>query len=174
MTPCWSGAAPPAPTTPTLTVRDIGASHQPIRIVLDSRLATAPPAALGQTAGLSGLDAAHRRSPRRSPRRLGRPGRDPVGIASDNGQINPRAALQTLAAQGLTRIFCEGGGRLPPALIRAHLVDDLALFTAGALIGTDGQPSLAALNLTALKDAPRLTLREIKATGPDAYSLWSF
>ncbi|OYU39998.1 MAG: riboflavin biosynthesis protein RibD [Pseudorhodobacter sp. PARRP1] len=169
------GAGTARADDPDLTVRDIGASHQPIRIVMDSRLSHSPASRLGQTAKASPVWMLHTdAAPAEARAAWAGQGAMLLEVASDNNQINPRAALQTLAAQGLTRIFCEGGGTLAASLIAAHLVDDLALFTAGALIGADGQPSLAALGLTALKDAPRLTLRETKATGPEAYSLWSF
>lgn len=159
---------------PDLTVRELGASHQPIRIVMDSRLRHSPHSRLGQTAKTSPVWLLHSAdAPQENRDAWAGQGATLLEIASENGHISPRTALQTLAAQGLTRIFCEGGGTLAAALIRAHLVDDLALFTAGALIGGDGQASLAALNLQALKDAPRLTLRESRTIGPDAYSLWS-
>lgn len=169
------GAGTARADDPDLTVRDMGASHQPIRIVMDSRLSHSPDSRLGQTASNSPVWMLHTAAAPAAARAawVGQ-GATLLETASENGTINPRAALQTLAAQGLTRIFCEGGGSLAASLIAAGLVDDLALFTAGALIGADGQPSLAALNLAALKDAPRLTLRETKTIGPDAYSLWSF
>lgn len=160
---------------PDLTVRELGATHQPIRIVMDSHLSHSPESRLGQTAKTSPVWLLHGpNAPPENRAAWAGQGATLLEIPSENGAINPRAALQTLAAQGLTRIFCEGGGTLAAALIRAHLIDDLALFSAGALIGGDGQASLAALNLMALKDAPRLTLRETKTIGPDAYSLWSF
>ncbi|MDZ4310399.1 MAG: bifunctional diaminohydroxyphosphoribosylaminopyrimidine deaminase/5-amino-6-(5-phosphoribosylamino)uracil reductase RibD [Cypionkella sp.] len=159
---------------PDLTVRELGASHQPIRIVMDSRLSHSPDSRLGQTAKISPVWLLHGPdAPQDRRDAWAGQGATLLETACENGSLNPRAALQSLTAQGLTRIFCEGGGTLAASLIRAKLVDDLALFTAGALIGADGQPSLAALNLTALKDAPRLTLRETKTIGPDAYSLWS-
>ncbi len=159
---------------PDLTVRELGALHQPIRIVMDSRLSHSPDSRLGKTAKTSPVWLLHS-ADAPAERRAAWTGQGATLLqtACENESLNPRAALQTLAAQGLTRIFCEGGGTLAASLIRTQLVDDLALFTAGALIGGDGQPSLAAMNLTALKDAPRLTLRETKTIGPDAYSLWS-
>ncbi len=160
---------------PDLTVRELGATHQPIRIVMDSRLSHSPESRLGQTAKTSPVWLLHGPyAPQENREAWAGQGAILLETACENATINPHAALQTLANQGLTRIFCEGGGTLAAALIRANLVDDLALFTAGALIGCDGKASLAALNLAALKDAPRLTLRETKTIGPDAYSLWSF
>lgn len=169
------GAGTARADDPDLTVRDLGASHQPIRIVMDSRLSHSPQSRLAQTANTSPVWLLHGPdAPQQNRDAWAGQGAVLLEIPTENGTVNPRAALQTLAAQGLTRIFCEGGGTLAAALIRANLVDDIALFTAGALIGGDGQASLAALNLTALKHAPRLTLRQAKAIGPDAYSLWSF
>lgn len=159
---------------PDLTVRELGATHQPIRIVLDSRLSHSPASRLGQTARahpvwmLHGPDA-----PAAARKAWGEVGARLLEIPTEDGHLNSRASLQALAAQGLTRIFCEGGGTLAAALIKADLIDDLALFNAGALIGADGQPALGPLGLTALQDAPRLTLRETRSFGADAYSLWS-
>ena len=84
------------------------------------------------------------------------------------------AAFRRLAAEGLTRILCEGGGTLAAHLITNHLADDLALYTAGCLIGADGTAALAPLGLTALNDAPRLTLTESQILGPDQFRLWTF
>jgi diaminohydroxyphosphoribosylaminopyrimidine deaminase/5-amino-6-(5-phosphoribosylamino)uracil reductase len=159
---------------PDLTVRDLGAQHQPVRIVLDSRLTHSPQSRLGQTARANPVWLIHTEvAPEPSREAWRDTGATLIETAPENGHLNPTAALQALAAKGITRILCEGGGTLAASLIRANLIDDLALFTAGALIGADGQPSLAALNLAALKDAPRLTLQETRQYGQDSFSLWS-
>ena len=134
---------------PDLTVRELGASHQPIRIVMDTHLSHNPDSRLGQTAQQSPVWLLH--GPDADPQARAvwsGQGAALLEIPCENGTIDPRAAMKTLAAQGLTRIFCEGGGSLAASLIRANLIDDLALFTAGALIGADGQASLAPLRTT--------------------------
>ena len=79
----------------------------------------------------------------------------PCCAAPRQQPINPRAALKTLAARGLTRIFCEGGGTLAAALHPRRSSSMISPCSPqGALIGADGPPSLAALNLTALKTPP--------------------
>ena len=93
--------------------------------------------------------------------------------ANEAGQIDPRAAMQALAAKGLTRILSEGGGQLAASLIAAGLVDDLASYHAGALIGGDGRAGMAALGLSTLADAPRFALIETCQLGGDQFSLWS-
>lgn len=160
---------------PDLTVRDLGAPRQPVRIVLDSRLSHSPDSRLGRTARqvpvwlVHGPDA-----PPQARAAWSATGAELIEVATDGGHIAPRAALTALAARGLTRILCEGGGQLAAALVRDTLVQDAALYTAGALIGGDGRAALGALGLSRLAEAPRLTLLEASRLGPDTFTLWSF
>ena len=81
--------------------------------------------------------------------------------------------MRGISSKGLTRILSEGGATLAAALIKAQLVDDLALFTGGLLIGAEGHPALGPLALAAPAGAPRPSLRETQTLGPDTFSLWS-
>lgn len=159
---------------PDLTVRGLGADHQPVRIVLDSRLSHSPGSRLGISAGQSPVWLVHG------------PDADPAARAAWAGQgarliecptgpeghLDLTAAFRALAGAGLTRILCEGGGTLAAGLIRAGLVDDLALYSAGKLIGGDGHAALGALGLARLAEAPALALVDSRPLGPDLYSLW--
>ena len=89
-----------------------------------------------------------------------------------NGRLDLAAALRVLGGQGLTRVYCEGGGTLAASLLRAALVDRLELYTAGAAIGAEGVPGLGAMGLAALADAPRMALRDVRALGGDVLSVW--
>ena len=170
------GAGTARADDPDLTVRDMGAPRQPIRIVLDSRLSHSPNGRLGQTAQQTPVWMLHTAQALEAARKAWTDtGATLIEIpATPHGQIDPTAALKTLAAAGLTRILCEGGGQLAASLISAHLVDDLATYHAGALIGADGRAALGPMHLSALKDAPRLTLRDSQSLGPDRFTLWSF
>ncbi len=101
-------------------------------------------------------------------------GAELIAVPEADGRLDLAAALRSLAGRGLTRILNEGGSTLAAALIRAGLVDDLALFSGGVLIGAEGHPALGDLRLAALADAPRPILRETERLGADLYSLWSF
>jgi diaminohydroxyphosphoribosylaminopyrimidine deaminase / 5-amino-6-(5-phosphoribosylamino)uracil reductase len=90
-----------------------------------------------------------------------------------DGTIDMDAALQALGKQGLTRIFCEGGGALAASLLAGDLVDDLVGFTAGLAIGAEGLPAIAALGLAHLSAAPRFTLHATRAIGPDILHEWA-
>jgi riboflavin biosynthesis pyrimidine reductase len=59
-------------------------------------------------------------------------------IVAGEQQLDWRAALDGLAALGLTRISCEGGPRINGALLDAGLVDEAFVTVAPALVGGDG------------------------------------
>lgn len=169
------GAGTARADDPDLTVRDMGAARQPLRIVLDSRLSHAPTSRLGQSARQTPVWMVYTAAAPEAARAAWvATGATLIEVAaSSTGQVDPTAALHALAARGLTRILCEGGGQLAASLVTARLIDDLATYHAGALIGADGRPALAALGLKTLAEAPRLTLREHQTLGGDAYALWS-
>jgi len=88
------------------------------------------------------------------------------------GRIDIAAALQVLGREGLTRVFCEGGGALAASLLADDLVDEFVGFTAGLALGAEGRPALDAMGIGRLADAPRFHLRETRALGGDVLHRW--
>ncbi len=160
---------------PDLTVRDLGARHQPLRILIDSRLGHSPESRLGRTAKADPVWILHGAAATAEARGAwAATGARLIECPEANDHLDLKAAFRILAAEGLTRVLCEGGGTLAAHLVVASLVDDLAHYAAGCLIGADGTAALGPLGLAALKDAPRLHLTETRTLGPDQFSLWSF
>jgi diaminohydroxyphosphoribosylaminopyrimidine deaminase / 5-amino-6-(5-phosphoribosylamino)uracil reductase len=162
------GAGTAVADDPDLTARDIGASHQPVRIVMDGTLRTPMASRLARTARETPVWMIHGAAATQAAK--------DAWVSAGARLIHATdavTALQVLAGAGLTRVLCEGGATLAASLLQAGLVDELALFTAGAAIGSDGHPALGLLNLTALKDAPRMTLRDLRRVGGDTFSLWA-
>ena len=158
---------------PDLTVRDLGAAHQPIRIVIDARLGHAPESRLGQSVRTSPVWLCHSTdAPADARAAWQNTGATLIECGSVAGQVNLTDALQRLATHGLTRIFCEGGAMLAASLIRDSLVHDLITFTAGKLIGASGQAALGPLPDAPLKDLPALALLETRLIGPDTMTRW--
>lgn len=89
------------------------------------------------------------------------------------GGLDPGDVLAVLAREGITRVFCEGGGALAASLLSAGLVDRVVGFTAGLILGAEGRPSIGALGLGRLADAPRFTLRGVERVGADLMHVWS-
>lgn len=159
---------------PELTVRGFGQTRQPLRLLLDSRLSHSPASRLGQTAHQHPVWLLHGpEAPESARQAWAATGARLLECPAAGGHLDVPATFRLLAAEGLTRILCEGGGQLAARLVAAGLVDDLALYQAGCLIGADGTPALGPLALTALKDAPRARLTDTRTLGPDLFSLWS-
>jgi diaminohydroxyphosphoribosylaminopyrimidine deaminase/5-amino-6-(5-phosphoribosylamino)uracil reductase len=99
---------------------------------------------------------------------LARLGVTVLAVAPDGaGSLDLSALLRRLGDQGLTRLLVEGGGTLAAALLRAGLVDRLVWMRAPLLIGADGVPAIAALELRELAASPRFTLVSSEIAGGD-------
>ena len=158
---------------PDLTVRDMGAVRQPVRIVLDRLLRHAPESRLGHTARAHPVWLLHGpHAPEAARKAWTATGALLIETAEADGRLDLTRALEALAAKGLTRILSEGGSTLAAGLITAGLVDELALFSGGVLIGAEGHPGLGPLGLAALADAPRPELLWTESIGPNLYSRW--
>lgn len=159
---------------PSLTVRGLGVAHQPVRVVASRRL-DLPKGALFNTARdvpvwlLHSDDAP---GARQAEWREAGAGLLPCALA-DARHLDVRAMLGALAARGITRVFCEGGGGLAASLIDAGCVDHLITMTAGLALGAEGRPSLSAMGIDRLGDATRFSLRKIEDLGGDVVAHWS-
>ncbi|WP_323763338.1 bifunctional diaminohydroxyphosphoribosylaminopyrimidine deaminase/5-amino-6-(5-phosphoribosylamino)uracil reductase RibD [Marinovum sp.] len=167
------GAGTARADDPSLTVRDLGVSHQPVRIVVSRKLDLPLPGTLARTAGEVPVWLCH--GPDAEPAL--RDAWDGLGARLlpcrlTGRQVDMGDVLQGLGAAGLTRVFCEGGGQLAASLLAAGLVDELICFTAGAVLGAEGQPAIGALGVERLAEAPRLQLAETRPVGGDVMSVW--
>lgn len=168
------GAGTARADDPSLTVRDMGVTHQPVRIVVSRRLDVPLMSTLARTAREVPVWMCHG------------PDADPALVEAWQGlgahmvpcglsgrQLDMSAVLQELGRRGLTRIFCEGGGALAASLLGDELVDHLVGFTAGFAMGAEGLPGIGALGLESLDTASRFTLEECRAIGADVLHRWS-
>ncbi len=160
---------------PSLTVRLSGlASRSPVRIVFDSLARIPIESNLGATARdvpvwICHTDAA----PASSVARWRSAGAETIGVASmASGRVDPDQALTSLAEKGLTRILCEGGGSLAASLVRGELVDELLLYSAGSVIGSEGKSVIGATNWLRLSDVSRFRLEHVGTVGNDVFSRW--
>lgn len=159
---------------PDLTVRDMGlAHHSPVRVVLDSGLKLPATGRLASSAAQFPLWICHSEHAKATEKWL-QTGAVPLACTTDpQGRVEIENVLSTLADRGITRLFVEGGGQVAASLLRAGLVDQLALFTAGVAIGSDGLANLASLGTYALADAPSFTRISVTPLGPDILSIWT-
>ncbi|GAA6207154.1 bifunctional diaminohydroxyphosphoribosylaminopyrimidine deaminase/5-amino-6-(5-phosphoribosylamino)uracil reductase RibD [Cognatishimia sp. WU-CL00825] len=167
------GAGTARADDPSLTVRDLGVTHQPVRVVVSRRLDVPLMSTLARTAKDVPVWLAHGHEADAELLRTWRGlGATLLPCDKQGVHLSPVSVLQALGAQGLTRVFCEGGGALAASLLRADLVDELAVFTAGAAIGAEGIPAIGGMGLDRLAQAPRFALRHQSRVGQDMLSLW--
>lgn len=158
---------------PELTVRGLGVAHQPVRVIAARRLDLPPDGRLAASVSQGPLWLVHAGSaPPQARTHWQALGARLIEVAETAGGLDPAALLAALGAEGLTRVFCEGGGQFAAALLRAGLVDRIEVFGAGLALGADGRAGLGALGLAALADAPRWRLVAAQSVGPDLWSSW--
>jgi diaminohydroxyphosphoribosylaminopyrimidine deaminase/5-amino-6-(5-phosphoribosylamino)uracil reductase len=159
---------------PALTVRDMGAVRQPVRVVVSRGMDLPAEGQLARTAREVPVWVAHDAALADGVV-AGWAARGVEGLACSvgGGQVEPGSVLAALGARGITRVLCEGGGRLAAALLAAGLVDELVVFGAGLAIGAEGRPVLGPMGVGRLADAPRLRLTEVRALGGDVMSRWT-
>lgn len=167
------GSATAVADDPDLTVRDMGAPRQPVRVVLDRLLRHSPASRLGRTAREAPVWLVHGpEAPGQARAAWAATGAELIETETTPAGLDLTAALRALASRGLTRILSETGGTLAAALIRDSLADEMVLYHGAALIGAEGRPMLGPLGLMALADAPRPRLIAQDRFGPDTVSRW--
>jgi len=169
------GAGTARADDPMLDVRGFGPSAaQPVRIVADGGLSLPLTGRLVSTARRLPLWVLHREGADHDRcAALDSAGVRLIAVpTAADGRLDMAAALDRLAAEGLTRVLCEGGGQIAAALIAADRVDEIAAFTAGAILGGDGRDSVAGFGLDRLADAPRFERAGTACVGPDILTRW--
>lgn len=168
------GAGTARADDPALTVRDMGVSRQPVRVVVSRHLDLPLLGQLARSAAQvplwlchgAGADVERIRAWEGLGARL-------MPCAVRGTQLDPADVLRQLGQAGLTRVFCEGGSALAASLLGEDLVDELVGFTAGLAIGAEGLPAIGALGLGKLSEAPRFDLLEARVIGADVMTHWT-
>ena len=157
---------------PELTVRLAGyAGPQPARVVLDSRQRLSPVSKLAKTAREIPTYVVATTEPDPALIETG------VRVIQVRGSDGDRPALKSvveaLAAEGLSRLFVEGGGQLAASFVREGLVDALEWFRAPILLGGEGRPGVGALAIATLAEAPHFRRVEVREVGPDLWERYA-
>ncbi|SFK02907.1 bifunctional diaminohydroxyphosphoribosylaminopyrimidine deaminase/5-amino-6-(5-phosphoribosylamino)uracil reductase RibD [Methylocapsa palsarum] len=144
-------------------------ARKPLRIVLDSELRLRIESFLVATArDIPSLVIAGEGAGEDSAARLRGAGVEVEFVPRDaSGRVSLHAALELLAARGLTRIFSEGGPRLAAALIEQGLADEVNLLTSPKPLGRDGVLGLSPPTAAILADAARYSCVEARSIGAD-------
>jgi diaminohydroxyphosphoribosylaminopyrimidine deaminase/5-amino-6-(5-phosphoribosylamino)uracil reductase len=77
------------------------------------------------------------------------------------------AVLSALAEEGHARVFAEGGAEVAASLVAGDLLDEVVIFRAPVVVGSDGVRALAGMALSAVERSPRYRPVETAEVGED-------
>jgi diaminohydroxyphosphoribosylaminopyrimidine deaminase/5-amino-6-(5-phosphoribosylamino)uracil reductase len=152
---------------PLLTVRaeELGAVEPPARIVLDSTLRIPASAQIFRSPGsvrifctdadddkVSSIEAA---------------GAVVEVLASEQGRVSLTAVIARLAELEINEVLVEAGPTLNGALLNAGLIDELLVYMAGNILGTEGRGMFAIPELTDMSKRQELELVDFRRVGKD-------
>lgn len=165
---------------PALTVRPEDWRHgvyahewvrQPLRVLLDRELRAAPEAALFAAAGGETLVVAGDRvlaSPAggRRAELLRAQGVEVIGLPVVGAGIALAALMTELGLREVNELLVEAGATLAGAFVAAGLVDELVVYAAPVLLGSQARPLLA-LPIAGMADKIPLILKDVRMLGGD-------
>jgi diaminohydroxyphosphoribosylaminopyrimidine deaminase/5-amino-6-(5-phosphoribosylamino)uracil reductase len=123
---------------PRLDVRLPGATRQPLRVVLDSKLRTPATARILASPGQALVLCTDEDTGRAGTLRAA--GAEVVRLPSSGGSVDLAAALALLADRQVNELLVECGAGLAGAFFAAGLVDELRLYIAPMLLGRGARP----------------------------------
>ncbi len=155
---------------PSLTVRGVGRSRHPLRIVLDPSLRT-PEDSRILDEGVMGtlMIVIGENVPLQRSRPFTERGVRILRLPERGGAFSWKDLGTALAEAGLLHVLVEGGGKTAASFLREGAVNRLELFLAGKLLGSSAIPSVGDLGVTSLSEAPVLNLRRCRRVGEDIH-----
>lgn len=157
---------------PLLTVRLPGEKkpHQPLRVVVDSRLRIPLHSQLVRTARLYPTLIATTRAASSSRRKwLAQANVEVLILENDaQGHVSLKALMKELARRGVVSVLLEGGSTLTASAVREEVVDRLLFFLAPKIIGGERAPGVVGgEGILRLKDAKPVKILKVRRIGPD-------
>ena len=149
---------------PSLTVREVETTRQPLRVIVDSRLET--PATAKVLQGGPVLIAAAVDDPEKA-EILRSTGAEIVFLPNSQGKVDLAALMKELGRRGINEVHAEAGSKLNGSLLRAGLIDEFLFYFAPCLIGDDANGLFNLPALTTLAGKQALQIRDLRQIGPD-------
>jgi diaminohydroxyphosphoribosylaminopyrimidine deaminase/5-amino-6-(5-phosphoribosylamino)uracil reductase len=141
--------------------------RQPLRVIIDSQHRVLPDAKMFTLAGKVMIA-----SPIAAKRRISSEHCDVTYLLaktsanSDSQQVDLTSLLEHLASQGINEVLVETGAKLAGAFIQQDLVDELVMFTAPTLLGSDARPAFN-LPFAKMDQQIRWSWHDVRMVGND-------
>ena len=149
---------------PRLTVRDVPAERQPMRVVVDSRLRIGLDARILEGGGVVVATATN--DPVKA-RALEAGGAEVWVLPDTTGKVELAALARRLGERGMNEVLVEAGINLHSALLAADVVDELVVYLAPHLLGDGGRGMIRLPGIERMDERLELEVRDLRAFGPD-------
>ena len=154
---------------PRLTVRLPGLEKRsPTRVILDALARLPLTSPLLQSAGEIPLIVfAGPEAPAGNVAALTAAGAQVIPVATVTGGLDLTDVLGRLAKDGYTRVLAEGGSEVASSLVAGDLLDEVVIFRAPVVVGSDGVRALGGTALSAIERSPRYRQIDMTTVGED-------
>jgi diaminohydroxyphosphoribosylaminopyrimidine deaminase/5-amino-6-(5-phosphoribosylamino)uracil reductase len=150
---------------PSLTVRSLDIGRQPLRVVVDNNLSMKPGAKMFGLAGATLIATAQNDADYADT--LVRAGAEIIYLPGQHGSVDLTALMEHLAAREVNELMIEAGATLCGALLTAQLIDELVIYYAPHILGSNAR---GMFNIPGLEDMQRriaLDVCDTRAVGND-------
>ena len=151
---------------PSLNVRASefgGGGMQPIRVVLDSTLRMPLSSGMLALAGTTLICCVGRHDAKP----LQDSGAEVQSFAATQGRVNVSDVLHELAVRGVNDVLVECGPDLAGHLLDAELVDELVIYQAPHIMGSQTKGLITSPSWSSLADRKKLTVTDVRRVGDD-------
>lgn len=152
---------------PRMTVRAIDTPRQPRRVLIDSRLDVSPLAQIFVGAPTLVFCAALDAGNEERAEQLRARGAEIVALGNPHGKVDLPAMLAELAARGVNELHVEAGYKLNGSLMREGCVDELLVYLAPSLLGTNALGMIDIAAPDKLDWRTRLAFHAVDRVGAD-------
>jgi diaminohydroxyphosphoribosylaminopyrimidine deaminase/5-amino-6-(5-phosphoribosylamino)uracil reductase len=153
---------------PSLTAREVGAVHQPLKVVLDGSGRVSPDRRILDTGET--LIVTTDRCPHETVVAWKEAGAEVSLVQGDDGAVDIRALLEMLGRRGIVEVYAEGGAELATSLLAGDHVDKLEVYRGPVVLGAGG-PEIGPLGLSRMADARTWHLESAGSLGPDTFQI---
>ena len=149
---------------PALTVRDDSLTkNQPLRVILDSQLNISPSAKIFQNKGKTWVFCIDDQNSNK----FDISGTKIIKTASTDNRVDIQAVLEILAINEINNLLIEAGPVLAGAMLMNSLIDELVIYQAPHIMGSEVQTMFHTPAWTSLMNKQELIISEVRKVGQD-------
>jgi diaminohydroxyphosphoribosylaminopyrimidine deaminase/5-amino-6-(5-phosphoribosylamino)uracil reductase len=147
-----------------LNLPDEALFRQPLRVIIDTHLSVSKDAAIFHQSGKTLVATSELMTVPQHDENV-----EYINLAEKDGLIDLNALLQVLGEHQINDVLVEAGPTLTGALLQLGLVDELLIYIAPKLLGTEALSMANLPGFSKLSDALCGAFKEVERLGSDLY-----